>query len=249
MQKILLTIAYDGTAYAGWQRQDNAVAVQEKIEDALTSLIGRPVAVKAASRTDAGVHALGQRAAFCADDLLLPIGKLPQVLSSHLPGDISVTEAVYVPAEFDPQFDAVSKTYIFQFHNAPCPNPLLRRYSAFIPNQLDIDAMKEAASYFVGRHDFKGFSATGSSAKTTVREIFDCKVDGPLESGLITMTVRGGGFLYNMVRIIAGTILYTGLGQISPGDISGIIASKDRRLAGKTMPPEGLILVRVMYKE
>jgi len=244
--QILLTVAYDGTAYAGWQRQDNAVAVQQRLEEALSALIGRPITVNASSRTDAGVHALGQRAAFFTDDLRVPLDKLPRVINGLLPPDVSVTAAKPVPDDFNPRFHAAYKTYTYNTYYGPTPNPLLRRYSAYVPRPIDVEAMKTAAGMFTGRHDFAAFMATGGSAKTTVREIFACHV---LETqpGLVALTVTGSGFLYNMVRIIAGTVLYVGLGKIAPGDIPGIILSCDRTKAGKTMPPEGLTLVEVAY--
>ncbi|MCL2378555.1 MAG: tRNA pseudouridine(38-40) synthase TruA [Defluviitaleaceae bacterium] len=244
--QILLTVAYDGTAYAGWQRQQNAVAVQQRLEEALSELLNGPIVTKAASRTDAGVHALGQRAAFFAEDLRIPLNKLPQVLNGFLPPDISVTAATAVSEDFNPRFHASYKTYTYNTYTNPTPNPLLRRYSAYMPQALDIQAMKKAAGMFIGRHDFAAFMATGGSAKTTVREIYACEVE-EAQPGLATLTVTGNGFLYNMVRIITGTVLYVGLGKILPGDIPGIILSRDRTKAGKTMPPEGLTLVRVGY--
>jgi len=268
IMQILLTVAYDGTNYAGWQRQVNAVAVQEKVEDALSGLLklqgncsaisvggnrnaqgafcSRTVVVRAASRTDAGVHALGQRAAFFVDDLRVPLGKLPVVLNGLLPSDISVTDACVVGEGFNPRFDALRKTYVYNMYNAACPNPLLSRYSAFVPQELDFAAMEAAAGCFVGRHDFAGFCAVGSSAKTTVREVFSCGV-ARQENGMISLEICGGGFLYNMVRIIAGTVLYVGLGKILPENIPEIIASCKRENGGKTMPPQGLTLVRVEY--
>ena len=242
--QILLTVAYDGTNYAGWQRQDNAIAVQQKIEEALAVLLSRPVSVIAASRTDAGVHALGQRVCFTAADLRVPLTKLPIVLVGLLPPDISVTAAKVVPDNFNPRFDAMHKTYEYSFYNAPCPNPLLARYSAHVPHKLDIESMKKAAQMFIGKHDFAAFCATGGSAKTTVREIFACEIEEKA-GNIISLTITGNAFLYNMVRIIAGTLLYVGLGKIT--DIPGIIESKDRTRAGKTMPPHGLVLKNVAY--
>ncbi|MCL2405780.1 MAG: tRNA pseudouridine(38-40) synthase TruA [Defluviitaleaceae bacterium] len=246
--QILLTVAYDGTAYAGWQRQQNAIAVQQRLEEALSTLLSRPITINAASRTDAGVHALGQRAAFFADDLRVSLKKLPQVINGLLPPDISVTAAQAVCDNFNPRFDAEYKIYTYNTYCAATPNPLLRRYSAYVPQMLDIQAMKKAAGMFAGRHDFAAFMATGSSAKTTVREIFSCDVR-ETQPGLIALTITGNGFLYNMVRIIAGTVLYVGLGKILPQDIPMIISSCDRTKAGKTMPPEGLTLVEVGYKQ
>ena len=296
--QILLTIAYDGTNYAGWQRQENAVAVQEKIETALENLllrekisceknlrektsceknlrektscekisrekisceknlreknscekisceeISQKIILRAASRTDAGVHALGQRASFFApQNFKIPVEKLPAVLRGFLPPDICVTHAETVSDDFNPQFDAKQKTYRYRIHTAQ--NPLLSRYSAFVPRDLDAKKMQAAAKFFVGRHDFAAFCATGSSAKTTVREIFDCVVRG---AHAFEIEITGGGFLYNMVRIIAGTLVYVGLGKISAEEIPEIIASKNRAKAGKTMPPHGLTLAEILY--
>ncbi|MCL2225228.1 MAG: tRNA pseudouridine(38-40) synthase TruA [Defluviitaleaceae bacterium] len=244
--QILLTVAYDGTNYAGWQRQENALAIQEKLENALSALLDRTITVRAASRTDAGVHAMGQRASFFAPDLKIPIAKLPEVLIAYLPQDISVTAAEVVSEEFNPRFGAVQKTYVYNIYNAPCPNPLLHRYSAFVPRPLDLSAMQTAAAFFVGKHDFAAFCATGGNAKTTVREIFACEVSAQ-PNGLISLTVTGNAFLYNMVRIIAGTIVYAGLGKFPPQQIPQIITSLKRENAGKTMPAQGLVLMEVVY--
>ena len=245
--QILLTIAYDGTNYAGWQRQENAITVQEKLEDALSVLLGRAVAMRASSRTDAGVHALGQRVCFAAPDLRVPLDKLPMVLVGLLPPDISVAAAQAVQDGFNPRFAAKYKTYSYNMYAAPCPNPLVRRYSAFVPQKLNLEDMQDAAGKFIGQHDFAAFCATGSSAKTTVRKVYNCTVSA--ESNLIKLTITGNGFLYNMVRIIAGTVLYAGIGKIKPEDVPCIIASKDRARAGKTMPPEGLVLVEVGFDD
>jgi len=244
--QILLTLAYDGTIYAGWQRQQNAIAVQQKLEEALSALLNKPITTKAASRTDAGVHALGQRAAFFVDSLRIPLDKLPQVVNGYLPKDIVVTAAELVPEGFNPRFDAVYKTYSYAMYNAQGPNPLLARYSVFVPRLLDVEAMKNASSMLIGRHDFGAFMATGSSAKTTVREIYGLDIVREA-TGLVTITVTGNGFLYNMVRIIAGTLLYVGLGKLPDYCIPDIILSRDRTKAGKTMPPEGLTLLEVGY--
>jgi tRNA pseudouridine38-40 synthase len=243
--QILLTIAYDGTEYAGWQRQTNAVTVQEKLEDALAQVLGRQVSTVASSRTDAGVHALGQRVAFDATGLKIPTDKLPQVLNSLLPRDIAVQYARMAKAGFNPRFAARRKTYQYSYSVSPAPNPLAVRYSAHVPHSLDIAAMKQAAACFVGTHDFAGFCATGGSAKTTVREIFSCDITQ--ESDMLQLRICGEGFLYNMVRIIAGTVLYVGMGKLQAADIPNIIAAKQRDKAGKTMPPHGLTLVSVEF--
>jgi len=195
---------------------------------------------------------LGQRAAFAAEDMRIPIEKFPCVINGCLPQDISVTAAELVPDGFNPRH-AARKTYAYKFYNSPCPNPLLRRYSAFVPQQLNLDAMKQAAAHFVGRNDFTAFKSTSPEEvkgarkiKTTVREIYSCGVSET--DGLIEMKITGNGFLYNMVRIIAGTVYYAGIGKISPEEIPSIFISRDRARAGKTMPPEGLTLVEVVYE-
>ena len=244
--QILLTVAYDGTNYAGWQKQNNAIAVQQKLEEALSVLLARPVSVTAASRTDAGVHALGQRVCFTAVDLKVPINKLPVVLIGLLPHDISVTDAEIVSDNFSPRFNAQHKTYEYTFYNAPHPNPLFARYSAFVPQKINVEHMQTAAQMFIDRHDFAAFCATGGSAKTTVREIYACAIEKRPDN-IVKLTITGNAFLYNMVRIIAGTLLYVGLGKFAAGDIPAIIESRDRTHAGKTMPPQGLVLKNVSY--
>jgi tRNA pseudouridine38-40 synthase len=242
--QILLTIAYDGTRYAGWQRQTNGLAVQQVIEDILATLLDRPVTLRAASRTDAGVHALGQRAAFDGEGLKIPLEKLPQVLNGYLPKDISVTGLITVPDNFNPRH-ALNKTYRYQIYNALCPNPLMVRYATFISQHLDFTAMQKAACMFIGRHDFKALCASPQENQSTVREIYKCEISR--EGPLLTLTVTGNGFLYNMVRILTGTVLYAGLNKIQPESIPEIISSRDRTRAGKTMPPEGLTLMEAVY--
>ena len=244
--QVLLNIQYDGTNYSGFQRQQNAMTIQEKLEDALLLVFGQKIRVVAASRTDAGVHALGQRAAFFVERMSMPIDKLPYILNANLPPDITVVGSQEVPESFNPRFDAKFKRYVYTLYNAPFSNPLLRRYSVLITRQVDTQAMAEAANHFVGKHDFAAFCATGGSQKTTVREVFNCECAGTPE-GLVTLSITGSGFLYNMVRIIAGTLYYVGIGRISASAIPEIILSKNRKLAGKTMPPHGLVLVEVGY--
>jgi tRNA pseudouridine38-40 synthase len=247
--EILLTVAYDGTNYCGWQFQENGVSVFETLEQAIKQTIGtdaleRPLL--GASRTDAGVHALGQRAHLALrEPLKIPSGKLPQVLNSALPKDIAVTFAEQVSAGFHPIWDAKSKTYVYKIFNHNHRNPLLWPYSAFVPELLDISAMHEACRHFIGEHDFAAFCAAGSSAKTTVRQIYSLCVTK--QNHVIEITINGTGFLYNMVRIIAGTLVFVGLGKIGPGDIPAIILSKDRTKAGKTMPAKGLTLLEIFY--
>ena len=244
--QVLLEVQYDGTNYSGFQKQQNAMTVQEKLEDALVLVFGRKTIVTAASRTDAGVHALGQRVSFFAENLRMPIAKLPYVINAHLPKDISVIGSKEVQKDFNPRFDAKFKTYSYCFYQAPFPNPLKSRHSFFVPRQLDIEAMSTAAGFFVGKHDFAAFCATGGSQKTTVREVYSCKCEASA-GGIVALTITGGGFLYNMVRIIAGTLYYVGIGKVPASSVTEIILSRQRTRAGKTMPPHGLVLVEIGY--
>ena len=249
---ILLTVAYDGTDYCGWQIQKNGLAVQEVLERAAAAVFAPGFTLLGASRTDAGVHALGQRAHMTGASTTIPLDKLPFVLNNALPADVRVVEAISVSDDFHPIADAVSKIYTYSIYNSRFRNPLLRRHAAFVPLPLDVDLMAQAAAHFIGRHDFAAFCASGSTVKSTVRRLFDVKVDRAVCSGLgqtIEITLRGDGFLYNMVRIIAGTLVDVGCSKLHPDDIPRIIASCDRTRAGKTMPPEGLTLVEIFYEQ
>ncbi|MCL2666016.1 MAG: tRNA pseudouridine(38-40) synthase TruA, partial [Defluviitaleaceae bacterium] len=228
--KILLTVAYDGTQYAGWQRQKNAVTVQQRLEESLCDLLQQSVKLIGASRTDAGVHAEGQRAAFDIEALPLPVEKLPFVLNNSLPQDIAVIASEVRPDDFHPRFDAKQKTYRYTICNAAYPDPFSRRYSAYVPQKINISEMKNAARFFIGRHDFASFCAAGGSNVTTVRRVIDCSLHA--ENNIVTLTVTGEAFLYNMVRIIAGTLLYVGLGKIESESVAQIINSRDRSRAG-----------------
>jgi len=248
---ILLTIAYDGTAYCGWQIQQNALSVQEVLERAITRKLTANFTLLGASRTDAGVHALGQRVHVIADDIAIPAHKIPLVLNGCLPKDIRIMAAEYVDDCFHPINDAVSKVYTYSIFNSRVHNPLVRRHTAFVPFPLNVDKMAEAAIHFIGKHDFAAFCASGSSVKSTVRSLFDVSVStavtGSINGRTIDITMHGDGFLYNMVRIIAGTLVNVGRGKLQPQDVPNIIASRDRSLAGRTMPPEGLTLMEIFY--
>ncbi len=243
---ILLTISYDGTNYFGWQRQKNQITVQQRLEEALSMLMKKDIEVRGASRTDTGVHALGQ-AALLKTETSIPIEKVPYAINSFLPDDITVTNARFVNDDFHPQYSVLKKTYQYKILNSEFKNPKLRNYSEFIRQPLDIEKIKEACKYFIGTHDFNAFCASGSTAKTTVRTIFDLSVFK--NDDIIDIEVTGNGFLYNMVRIIAGTLIYVGIGRFEPIFINEIIESKDRTLAGKTAGPYGLTLMKIYYKE
>lgn len=249
MKRILLTIAYDGTNYSGWQKQkDEAmITVEGELTKALRLLFRNPaLECVGASRTDAGVHALGQRAVIDVETSI-PAEKIPLAIRSFLPADIVVTKAEEVAETFHPRFDCVKKTYEYRFWNAPAKNPKERLYSAYVQKPLDVERMNEGAKAFLGTHDFAAFCAAGAQVSTTVRTIFDCHVEKQGES--VRILVTGDGFLYNMVRILAGTLLAVGMGRLEPKAVAAIIAGKDRRAAGQTAEPQGLTLLEIFYDE
>lgn len=243
-RRVLLTLSYDGTAYAGWQRQQNALAVQQVLEEALEALTGEPVRVTGASRTDAGVHALAQRAHFDTASSIPP-EKFPFALNTRLPDDIRVTEGREVPPDFHARFDAKGKTYRYRIHNAPHASALWRDTCAHVPQRLDIDAMRQSLTPLVGTHDFAAFEAAGGTAKTTVRTIESISLDA--RGAELTLTVSGNAFLYNMVRIIAGTMLDIGMGRLAQDAFARALESGDRLALGITAPAKGLELTEVRY--
>lgn len=247
MKRILLTIAYDGTNYSGWQKQKDpaVVTVEGELTKGLRQLFRNPeLECIGASRTDAGVHALGQRAIIDVETTI-PAEKIPLAIRSFLPADIVVTKAEEVPDTFHPRFDCVKKTYEYRFWNSPVKNPKERLYSAYVQKPLNLEKMNAGAKAFLGTHDFAAFCAAGAQVSTTVRTIFDCHVERAGER--VCVYVTGDGFLYNMVRIIAGTLLAVGMGRIAPEDVAEIIESKDRSKAGQTAEPQGLTLQKIFY--
>jgi len=261
-KNIRFTVAYDGTDFYGFQsqRRNGLPTIQETLEEALSKLTGEKIAVIGSGRTDAGVHAWGQVVNFKTRSTVPP-DKYPLALRPLLPESIVIRESCEVPPDFHAQYGAVDKTYLYHFYCHRQMSPFFRRYAYHVPQPLDIEAMKQAAGYFVGVHDFRAFCQAGTPVKSFVREIFECcllqeegspifglKAMGQLEQvPLLTLKVRGSGFLWNMVRIMAGTILYVGLGKIKAQDIPAIIGFGDRTLAGKTLPPQGLFLYKVNY--
>lgn len=242
--RIRLTIEYDGTAYAGWQRQENALAVQQVIEDALSKLTQAKVVLSGASRTDAGVHALGQVAHFDTESRI-PADKYAFALNTMLPPDVRIRRSEAVPDSFHARFSTVGKTYRYQITAAPHAGALTRNTHAHVSYPLDVPLMAEEARSLIGTHDFAAFAASGSVVKDTVRTLYDTKL---YRSGdEINLFVTGKGFLYNMVRIIAGTLIYVGIGKLEPGAFTRAIASKDRLDLGITAPAHGLTLMEVYY--
>ncbi len=243
---ILLIVAYDGTNYYGWQRQSGFMTVQQRLEEALSQLYKKEIIVRGSSRTDTGVHCMGQGALYKVEQNI-PIERLPYAVNAFLPNDIVVNKAYIVGDDFHPQYSVIDKTYEYRIQNADFRDPTLNNYTDFIHYRLDIEKMQQACQYFIGEHDFKAFCASGSDAKTTVRTIYELSVKK--EGRIISIKVRGNGFLYNMVRIIAGTLVYVGLGKIKPEEIKDIIQSRDRARAGKTLIPNGLTLLEVNYEK
>lgn len=242
--KIKLTVAYDGTDYGGWQVQKNKVAVQEKMEDAAEKVFGRRVPVVASGRTDSGVHAAGQ-VCHISVDTTIPPEKVADAFNANLPDDISVLSSCAADENFDANRSAKRKTYVYKMYLSPRRNPLKERYSEQVKFFVNCEKLRHIAGCFVGKHDFKAYCKSGSSAKTTVREIYSIEVKEDGED--LSVFVCGGGFLYNMVRTIVGTMLYYAVGVLSEEDIKKSLSDGDRNLVGKTMPAKGLTLVSVEY--
>lgn len=245
-RRILLTVSYDGTNYAGWQLQENAVAVQQRVEEALEKLIHTPVRVTGASRTDAGVHALGQRFHFDTFSRI-PADKYAFALNTCLPPDIRILDGREVSGDFHARFDAKGKRYTYRIHNAPHASALYRNITAHVPYKLDISLMKESLNDLLGTHDFAAFQASGGTAKTTVRTLTDIQL--AQDGELMTLTVCGNAFLYNMVRIIAGTMLDIGMGRRPVDAFRTALKTGDRLALGITAPACGLELTRVYYAD
>lgn len=246
LKRILFTIAYDGSDFFGWQKQpdEKIRTVQGEFEKALGRFFKKEVECIGASRTDRGVHALGQRAVIDIDTTV-PTEKFPLALHSFLPEDISVVKAEDVSEEFHPRYDCVKKTYQYKIYNGKYRNPICRKYSEYCHVNLDENKMNEVSKAFIGTHDFKAFAASGNSSKTTVRTIFDINVKR--EGEFVVITVTGDGFLYNMIRIMAGTLMLAGTGKLDFEGLSEIIESRDRAKAGKTAGPNGLTLMEINY--
>lgn len=245
-KNILLKIQYDGTNYSGWQTQNNAKAIQDIVEAALSVLHkGAKVPVIGCSRTDAGVHALGYCCNFTTE-LTIPGEKFSFAINPLLPEDIRVVESMEMAEDFHARYSVKSKTYIYKFYPGVFECPLLRNQAWHVKGNPDPELMDKAAKAFIGTHDFTAFMATGGYPTTTVRTIFDASVTTD-NNGMFTFSVTGDGFLYNMVRIMTGTVYYAGVGKIPVDIISDIIASKDRKRAGITAPAHGLYLYKVNY--
>lgn len=245
MRRIKLVVAYDGTNYCGWQVQPNGVSIQSVLQQAIEDLVGEKIMLTGASRTDSGVHALGQVAVFDTNKMNIPDWKFAMAINQRLPKDIVVQSSKDVAGDFHPRYCDTVKTYKYKILNRRQALPNERLYSYFVPQKLDIEAMEEAGKLLVGTHDFRNFCSMKTTAESTVRTIYTLDFD---RSGdMITMTVTGDGFLYNMVRIITGTLLKVGFGQKTGNDIVKALESKERMIAGPTAPAHGLTLVEIKY--
>ncbi|HJV36081.1 tRNA pseudouridine(38-40) synthase TruA [Geomonas sp.] len=244
MRNIKLIIEYDGTAYAGWQVQPNGLSIQEVVEGALERMLGEPARLRSSGRTDAGVHARGMVACFNTDKTL-PLRAFREGLNTMLPDDIAVRDAAEVPLAFNPRFDASCKHYRYTILQDPLRSPLARGVAWRLAGPLDLDAMRAACAELVGEHDFAAFQAAGCAAKTTVRIINSLELK---EHGrFIYLDVNGTGFLRNMVRIMAGTLVEVGRGRRTPADVARLLRDGDRQISGITAPPHGLCLMEVFY--
>lgn len=243
-KRIMLTVAYDGTNYCGWQVQPNGITIEGVLNEKLSELLKEDISVIGASRTDSGVHALCNLAVFDTSSPI-PGEKMSYALNQRLPEDIRIVASKEVAPDFHPRHCNSQKTYEYHIVNAAFPNPMKRLYCHFTYVPCKVEAMQEAAAYFIGEHDFKSFCTVGTQVETTVRTITDLSVFCIEDE--IVIRVTGTGFLYNMVRIIAGTLLEVGYGKRKPKDIKDILEAKDRQAAGPTAPACGLRLVKYEF--
>lgn len=244
MRNIKLTIQYDGTNYSGWQFQKNAKTIQEVIQRALKKITGRPVNITASGRTDAGVHAKAQAANFRTRSNI-PLQKLQMALNATLPKDIVICDIEEAGEYFNSRHDAKAKLYRYTIANANFVDPLMRRYAARCFYKLNMNKMKMAAKCLVGKHDFKSFQAKNGKESSSVRKI--CYIGFAKEGKAVYIYIKADGFLYNMARNIVGTLIEVGRGKITSERVKDILASKDRRFSGPTMPAKGLCLEKVYY--
>ena len=241
MRRILLTVAYDGTEYHGWQAQDGVRTIEGELNASIEKLTGEAVEVIGASRTDAGVHSLCNRAVFDTDSSI-PADRYAAAINTYLPDDIRVTSSREVSADWHPRKVKTVKTYEYRIDRGRIPNPLRVRYAWNVWGELDTDAMRRAASYLIGEHDFTSFCATASQAEDKVRRIVSIDIEERSSFDELIIRVKGYGFLYNMVRIITGTLVEVGAGKKAADDLPAIIESRSRGNAGFTAPPQGLYL-------
>ncbi len=264
MKRIKLTVAYDGTNYCGWQIQPNGMTIESVLDNAVEQLTGEKIHVIGASRTDSGVSAYGNVAVFDTESTI-PGDKFAYALNRYMPDDVSIVDSCEVEPSFHPRHCDTKKTYEYKILCSKFPVPQFRNSVWHVPYKLDIEKMRQAASYLTGEHDFKSFACVRTDAETTVRTIYSLEVEekalfgvgvdshadiiqSPVRDAVMyTIRVCGNGFLYNMVRIIAGTLMQTGRGQLTPEQVKIMLESMDRTVAGQTAPPQGLTLMGIEY--
>lgn len=245
MKRVKLVVAYDGTNYHGWQVQDNGITIEEVLNRTISELVQENVKVIGASRTDAGVHACGNVAVFDTESRI-PGDKFSFALNQRLPEDIRIQESCEVDADFHPRYADTVKTYEYNILNRRFELPSKRLYAAFCYYPMDIERMNQAAAYLVGEHDFKSFCSAGAQVQTTVRTIYAVNVTK--HDDMVHIRITGNGFLYNMVRIIAGTLMQVGTGLMEPEQVKEILEARDRSKAGPTAVAKGLTLVEIRYE-
>lgn len=246
MKRIKLVVAYEGTNYCGWQIQPSGITIESVLNQALSELVGEDIKVTGASRTDSGVHSLGNVAVFDTNTRIPP-EKICYALNQRLPEDVVVQSSCEVAQDFHPRHCYSEKTYEYRILNRKIPIPTLRRDTYFYYRNLNVDKMKQAAEYLAGTHDFKSFCSIHTTVEDTVRTILSCEAEQ--KESVITIRVTGTGFLYNMVRIIAGTLVQVGVGEKEPEDIIKILEKKERSAAGPTAPAHGLTMIGIEYKD
>lgn len=246
MKRVKMVVAYDGTNYCGWQVQPNGITIEEVLNRSLSNLLGEKIEVMGASRTDSGVHSLGNVAVFDTNTRM-PADKIAFALNQRLPEDIVVQGSCEVPSDWHPRYQESTKTYEYRILNRTFRMPTRRLDTYFYHYPLDVEQMSEAASYLVGTHDFASFCAANAQVKSTVRTIYSCTAQK--ENDIITIRVTGNGFLYNMVRIIAGTLIEVGAGKRRPVEIKDILAAENRDAAGPTAPAQGLTMMGIEYEQ
>ncbi len=254
MKRIRLIVAYDGTNYSGWQKQDNALAIEQLLNETLSKLLNEEIEVIGASRTDAGVHALANVAVFDTNSKI-PADKFSYMLNQWLPKDVRIRKSDEVDPDWHPRAVESDKTYEYKIFNARHEIPLLMKDSYFVYLKMDMEKMRQGAKYLEGEHDFTSFASRGGSAKSTVRSINSIEIkeetvdDLNEQERLIRIRINGNGFLYNMVRIIVGTLVQVATGLRKPEDIVKILEEKDRDAAGPTAPAKGLTLIKLNYHD
>lgn len=247
VKRVRIVVAYDGTNYCGWQIQPNGLTVEEVLNKKISALTGEDIHIIGASRTDSGVHALGNVAVFDTESRI-PGERMAYALNQKLPDDIVIVSSDEVELDWHPRYqNNITKTYEYHIYNAKTPNPMKRHHSTFVSYELDVEKMREGASYLIGEHDFASFCNIRTNVEDTVRNVYS--IEWSQNGPDLTMRITGNGFLYNMVRIIAGTLIRVGRGYYAPEKVKEILETKVRTEAGVTAPPNGLVLVKIHYGE